>query len=329
MRLVGSLLFAVVVMSARQSVAAYSLQVRQALSEGAAFSVQFRVTDDLGDPVCGATISGWMYREREKKHGESYVCLTDTNGYVRVEGKCCEKFTVVVRKDGYYRSMFEMRYPNREIEPAVSEGRWQPYGENRKIILKKIRAPEDLKTAEGRYYKIPRFGVWLGFDLEKSDWVQPAGKGLREDMLVRFITRKNEKDGFWRTMEVSFTNNPYAGAYVLKRDEYSEMDTVYRADTNADYRTVFTYEFNQSGRTIIRDELRKDEYMVFRTRAEVDSHGRLKNAHYGKMYGNWKFFEGDNMRLGPISYNPSLNDPNLESSETAQRSRLYSGQSLE
>ena len=152
-------------------------------------------------------------------------------------------------------------------------------------------------------------------------------------MLVKIVTEsKDEISDFKTTMEVSFTNNPYAGAYLLKKDKYSEMKSVYNADTNAVYQTFFRFVYERhpvviekpirhvSGMNENDTRLDADSYLVFRTRTEVDPEGRLISAHYGKIYGVWEFFGG--MRAANVQFNQNPNDTNLEDEETTQRTLI-------
>ena len=80
--------------------------------------------------------------------------------------------------------------------------------------------------------------------------------------------------------------------------------------------------FKHKGRDLVRDELKKGQYLVFRTRTETYPDGTLKSAHYGVIMGNWKFFERYGMSISKILFNPTPNDTNLEDAETARLSRL-------
>ena len=148
-------------------------------------------------------------------------------------------------------------------------------------------------------------------------------------MKVKFITHEETDDDLVRTMEVSFADNPHGGAYRTDADENSELMTRYAANTNAVFTETFRFEFRHKGRELLRDELKSNEYLVFRTRSEVNPDGTLKSAHYGVIMGNWKFFERYGMSIGKIVFNPTPNDTNLEDAETARRSRLGYKQSLE
>ena len=114
-------------------------------------------------------------------------------------------------------------------------------------------------------------------------------------------------------MDVSFTNMPYAGAYLMKKDLFSDFKNVYHANINASYRQMFTYSFDRypQKRSIV-SELREDEYLVFRTRTKVDERGCLVSANYGVLYGPWSFVGPRGMNIPYLVFNPTPNDTNLE-----------------
>lgn len=304
-------------------------ETHRALAQGAEFDVRFRVVDDEGCPVENAKCSGWAYLERDRNRGKGHDVQTDSNGVARVAGKCGEWVSVVLRKEGYYRTMFDVKYPFDSV-PAVVDGKWQPYGETRTVVLKRIRNPQKMGVANrGNRHGYPRFGTWIGYDLEKQDWVAPDGNGVYSDMRIRFITHEETDRDFVRTMEVSFADNPYGGAYRMGMDENSEFLTQYAANTNAVFAKEFKFEFRHKGRELVQEELKSNEYLVFRTRSKVNPDGTLKSAHYGAIMGNWKFFERYGMSIRRVVFNPTPNDTNLEDAETARRSRLGYKQSLE
>ena len=110
--------------------------------------------------------------------------------------------------------------------------------------------------------------------------MKPYGNGLRSDVLVKLHEEGCGDTSFSASLELCFTNNPFAGASVLKKDAYSEMKSVYHADTNATYQTKFLYSLSvdsNGGRKA--SELSEDSYLVFRTRTEVDKEGNLLSAH--------------------------------------------------
>jgi len=292
----------------------YNNEVWRALSHGAEFDVRFQVVDDEGGPVSGAKCSGWKYIEYNRNHGEPYSCVTDTNGFVRIDGKCGERFSLVIKKEKYYVSTFEVKYPAKDIDPSVKDGKWQPYGATKVVVLKRIRQPHEMlgpKRTPQR--KIKYFDKWLAFDLEKGDFLPPMGVGSIEDALIRFHVSGQMPDDWSITMDVTFTNHPYAGAYRLKKDQWSDLKSAYNADTNAIYQTTFSFKYcHEKGVYPYSDKLKNDEYMVFRIRTTIDQEGRLRSARYGKLYGPWHFEDAGGARVSGVFLNRQDNDVNLE-----------------
>ena len=107
-------------------------------------------------------------------------------------------------------------------------------------------------------------------------------------------------------------NSPLSGAYKLKKTRSTEFQSVYTADTNGVYGQRFEYVIDAppTGRFVRNDILRKDGYLVLRTRTKVDVHGHLVSAHYAKIYG--AFLVGPMMCFEYSFFNPTPNDPNLE-----------------
>jgi len=172
-------------------------------------------------------------------------------------------------------------------------------------------------------FKVPVYEEWVGFDCEKFDFVSPHGKGSENDMLLRFTLENPTPDDYRMTMEVSFANNPHAGAYEMDRTRMSEFESVYHADTNAVYRQSFAYSFHQSPGKVpeYTEQLKSDKYLVFRTRTQVDAEGRLVSALYGKIYGDWNFVGPGGMNMAQFVFNTTPNDTNLEDEHTAEYSR--------
>ena len=284
-------------------------------------NISYRILDDEGNPVQGVKCSGWIRQFDAKGGGRSYALESDANGIVNIVGKCSVSFTAFFTKDGFYMSRLEPCLDADGTGSAIVDGRWQPYGETRTVILKRIKNPVRLRDPDERCcHKYPESGEWAGFDLEVGDWVPPLGNGKCTDMMVRY-TYEQQPNGYLKTLDVSFTNSPYAGAYLMEKDLYSEMDSAYAALANGEYVSCLRYEFERSstGNHMI-SELSHGQYLIFRVRTKVDANGKLDSAHYGRIMGEWRFVDKGGMMFGPLFFNPTPNDTNLEDAETAQRS---------
>ena len=299
-------------------------------TKGARAKEILRVVDQDGIPVTNARIYGSFW---PGDNGREYILvygLSNTDGEYVAEGVSKWKLTYQITKEGYYTSNGAIDYLATTNVPVVVNGKWQPYGTTRKIILKKIKDPAPLIHSKSTCPKPPSLDEWYGYDIERRKWVRPFGDGVHSDMLIRIsIDAKNKINDFKTVMEVSFTNNPHAGAYVMKKDDFSEMKSVYCADTNAFYQSSFKFIHEKhpvmtqtqffkyvSGTQKIDTRLDDNSYIVFRTRTKVDENGKLVSSHYGKIYGLWQFYGG--IRAANVQFNPTPNDPNLEDEETAK-----------
>ena len=302
--------------------AAMTADGESALRNGAFGRYVYRVVDDGGVPVPNASAHVWFRSYGRPQDKADWVVRTDTNGMFAAEHRFNELFSVGIDKEGYYHTHDEINYLSMTELPVV-DGKWQPYGETRTVVLKKIRNPIRLRDPSARYrYSYPDSGKWAGFDLVCGDWMPPMGNGKRADMMIRYV-REPRPNGYFKSLDISFTNNPYAGVYLMDKDSYSEMDSVYEANTNGEYVGSLRYEFERTAKgNHMISELGYGQYLVFRIRTEVDDDGNLISAHYGRIMGALQYLEKGGMVLGPVFFNPTPNDTNLEDAETARRSRI-------
>lgn len=291
----------------------YDKELLRAISCGAEFDVTFMVVDDEGNSVRDARCQGWIYRERDVDHGSCYSRVTDQNGCFNVCGLCSEWFSVVITKDGYYTTMIEVRYPSKGIDVPIKNDQWQPFQERRVVVLKKIRNPHKMIGPERTpQRKILIYDQWVGFDLERGGFLPPMGDGVVSDACIRFHREGASARDWSKTMEVSFSDHPFAGVYRRKKDMWSDLKSEYIGDTNAVYDAHILFKYEKAGPRIKVKSLAEDEYLVFRTRTKVDQDGRLVSARYGKLYGPWWFEDAGGVRVKKIFMNSEDNDTNLE-----------------
>ena len=297
---------------------AYGDDTYRALAEGADFEENFLVIDDDGSPVSGVDCSGWIYLERHPDHGVGYKLCTDSNGRVKVSGRCGEWFRFIARKDGYYKSSLEVKYPCKGVKRPIADGAWQSDAGIRTVVLRRIKnlgslSVPDLSRSVRSELKIPEFNRWIPFDLEKFDWSRPYGTGEHPDVLLRFgYLSSGRYYDYASSMEICFTNNQYAGAYIMEKDRMSDFKTAYSADTNAIYKSYFLFKNEKKrGQKTIADYLESDSYLVFRTRTTVDVNGDLQGACYGMISGPWMSGK-DAMTFADGCFNQIRNDTDIE-----------------
>ena len=316
--------------------AANTPEVQKAQRKGAKAKLVYSIIDEAGNPIAKQLVHYCWQNDYPRKRWSGDKA-TDANGVVVIEDKVGSEVAVSVRKEGFYISWEKVKFDWREgVSPLVKDGKWQPYGENRTLVVKRKKNPVDMKCYDWGIngYWAPATNEWVGLDLEIGQWCEPYGRGGHEDVLVRFSGSVID-DFTWDTKtEVSFTNVPYAGYYEMPKDGYSDMKSCYAASTNdASYVSRSMTFISHGARGIppnrqTTDKLAENKYIVFRTRCVVDDEGKLVSAHYGKLMGE---FSGGFMALGfrcaygdqcGIFFNPTPNDTNLEDTETINRLKL-------
>lgn len=296
----------------------------RAVVYGAKVRTVYEVVDDRGRPVPDVKVHVSLDFGFPEEGEFVYDGYTDRDGRYVLDGKTTGTVRYRFVKDGYYETSGEMNvYDIDDKQNAVKDGKWQPYGETQRIVLKRIVNP----VARPFHYDdfpVPVFGQWMGLDLERFELCPPYGKGVHKDVLLRYVLDVDPAiwDKTYASMELSFTNNPHAGAYVLKKDKWSDFQSCHVADTNSAFSIkTFKYERFQTREGKSKDErFPEDSYIVFRTRTAVDRDGNLVSAHYGKIYGGFGYpryvhFEG-------TLFNSNPNDPNLEDEESGRRAGL-------
>ena len=295
----------------------YTEDFKSALRNGAKVRFVVRVVDDHEIPVAHATVNTSFHRANERSI--PFQELTDSNGLCIVEGITTRSTFGTVLKAGYYRSTFQFRYGDPNIndhggsssiiyyDSKVKNGRWLPWNPTIPVVLKPIRDPVHMALAFNEV-RIPNFDEPLGFDLEKHDWVLPEGNGKITDMIVRFESTGDDVPFRKLTLEFPGAMN---GAYVRKKDGYSILKSDYHAMTNSVYETRLANDDGTRGPAYIL--LGADDYLVFRIRSKVDHNGKVVSAMYGKIYGPFDYFVNSRNKMRLISFlNPTDNDTNLE-----------------
>lgn len=308
-------------------------EVQEAQRKGAKFKVIYHIVDDEGHALKNQQIRYAYQNDYPRKRWEGLV-TTDMNGIAVVQDKVGSQMTIGVYNKDYYVSWDKIQFFWREgVSPLVKDGKWQPYGEKRTLVVKRKKNPVDMKWYNWGIdgYLAPATNVWIGLDLELGQWCKPYGDGKCEDVLFRFSGVITDKSTWDTKTEVSFSRIPHAGFYIMEKDFYSDMKSCYLASTNDVSYAEREFVFASSGgkgispRDQTANRLAEDKYIVFRTRCTVDEDGKLVSAHYGKICGElWGgkyklMFRGND---NGIYFNPTPNDPNLEDMETINRLKL-------
>ncbi len=299
---------------------------QKAYDKGAWARVEFRIVDDVGDPVKDAVVNVF-FDMADRSKGRRVITQTDANGVCAVEGKTKGALEIEVSREGYYRSNDFVSFISMGHEHEVKGSKWQPWGMARKIVLLPIKNPQARIANAPEWKRTMELQKWIGFDLMKYDFVKPYGIGTASDVEVMF-----DWDGLWHNKEykgmalkMRFTEK-YAGGYYATKTHGSEYIGIYTANTNEDYKTEFSYSERVAGRdkrgNVIgyeRELFDPSKVLVIRSRCKLNEDGTLKAANYFQIchvqFAGGK--RGAALKFLSI-YNPTSNDTNLEPKKPRQ-----------
>ena len=281
-----------------------------------------RVVDfDTGLPVSNMTVEAWV--DTNIKSGWGWGAgkpnitsgMTDTNGVCVLDGDG-DGGTAgisVPNTPDYYGASCGVKFTNVTI--GIGGRKWQPWNPVLELRLHKVRNPIPLYAkcfgAVAPDVKIPEFGKPIGFDLLKTDWVKPYGKGEQSDFVFTINVQKGgvTKDGYQNydaSFSLGFSNEgdgiqsvyafPKPGVRLLREaPEHGYETNLVRKAYNHDDGTY--------------REHREDQNYYFRVRTKKDDKGNIVSALYGKIHDEIGW-------LGAIRFtyylNPTPNDRNLE-----------------
>ena len=285
----------------------YALAVRN----GAKARFTFRIVDDVGNVVTGATVQVSFGRgDSQWIKGASNI-----NGLYTVEGRSSGKILYDVDKAGYYHTSSEYRYGVGNV--MLEDGKWYPWNPTNMVILKPVKSPVALYARSwgaADDILIPLKGTNVAFDLEKGDWVAPHGQGQNGDLIVNCDEQASDPWTGFRKLTLTFGTNTLDGVRRYKLDGFSGMRSIYEAPVDGYEKTVtWSLEVFKKKKDIINAPP-SDEYFVFRVRTEVDDQGKIVKANYGKIYGPVQYGNlGGRLVLSMMYYfNPEVNSRNLE-----------------
>ena len=288
-----------------------------AIWHGADAKIELHILDDDEMPVDEAKVRAYLGMNFRPK-GKWVEGTTDTNGVFVIKGKTCgDEIEVFVTKDGYYDSHVVYRYAKMGAEHEVKGGKWQPYGAEEKIVLRKILNPTRMVSnieSMAFDYSIIATNVLIGFDMEKNDLVSPHGKGEIADFYIEF-----QSDGLppnaskYSKLTVSYST-PLGAAYEVPVSAQSDFKGRYSVERDK-FDTaplIFENRVTESGRR--KDRLGQKKMAVVRSRCKVDEQGRLKAANYSTLdYLSFSTsFDGPGCCRIHFHFNPIPNDTNLE-----------------
>jgi hypothetical protein len=300
--------------------------------------ITFRVADDVGNVVTGATVSmstflRWVPGEGAGKDENAVVSgVTDTNGLVVLKIQSVEgvvNYAVVSTNDPHFDNPTQMNISGIDYYRTIGgrscftnavKGKWQPWSPTVNLVIKRVLNPIPMYARYLRSgdFPIPAYNVSLGYDLVKSDWLPPYGKGETSDFIFRLDCQLGEirADGiqlFDAVLSLTFSNDGDGIQEIMVPVRKGSIFRLPRFAPEPGYSNKWvskTFANEDSDYC----EFKEDQNFIYRVRTKKDDKGQIVSALYGKIVGPL-FYEvrtqGANIRM-MYYLNPTPNDRNLE-----------------
>ena len=316
--------------------------------------VKIRVEEEgSGNPVAGIPVYSSASPSMKKIQGtvfegpaENVVkrWTTGVDGLVTVVVPSADGtvgFVACYGRDADNKSMRDAGYYEAEgVDYKGTEeklGRWQPWSPTLTIKLKRVIKPIPM-YARHVDTKIPAFGKPCGYDLMKSDWVAPFGKGIHADVMFELDKRfektvKWESDNYWMRKQnqkasaylhdflftVTFPNagDGMQSVFVKKTlGRYTGLRLPYAAPKDGYQPRIVQRNYRLSVEDKPHEDNKEhrgrdgDQNYFFRVRTET-KYGAVVGALYGKIHDDFEWLTDGTLKF-TYYLNPTPNDRNVE-----------------
>jgi hypothetical protein len=292
----------------------HSEDVIKAEQDGALGAITLKVVDQTGHVVSNATVQGGFYNHG--KSGYGFKKTVGANGLVELKNRCVGDMHFTIEKDGYYKTSYTYRFL-KAWHDCAKNGRWIPWNPTVEVILKRKVNPVAMYCKKVTV-NIPEKEKDFGFDCMARDLVRPHGNGRIADFYLNYSLVYDTNNVWNATNHLTFTFGPHDGGVIMQADATSQMRTLYSAPDGGytNQITFFLKSIDQMHQT--KKVFEGGEYIIFRSRSEIDRQGNVTNAYFGKILGR-SFWYGEKSKDGvggrvifSYYFNPTPNDRNLE-----------------
>ena len=265
--------------------------------------------------------------------------LTDANGVCRFTGSSNNAWAgyVVGKQAGFYATPWRPYVATNRVRHILTY-RCEPYDCMYTTVMQRVEHPiplcvrqvhlRDRKNCIGGF---DGTNAVLRYDFIVGDWLPPHGNGKYADIVIRTSYRLNEtlkdrlNDGltFYEFMnEIEFAGE--GNGLVEKSPSDVNCGIKIREALELGYVHGKTLRFGRRRKETkakgiwpdVYTECNKDRCYCFRIRSRFDDKGKLIEAYYGKIYGDFNFEGWDKPGLVGIEFlyylNPTPLDRNLE-----------------
>lgn len=283
--------------------------------------ITFRVVDDFGKLVAGASVKLFSYQATNLKLGDGFgedvyketTGITDTNGMVTLEVSSVHsdiKYGIAPYPGYYYNEPSDYQFTQSQ------NGKWQPWNPVVRLVFRPIVTPVPMYAQKVKTH-IAKSAQKYGYDLVIGDWVSPTGKGQNADLFFELTGYANNVKDYDSTLTVSFANlldgiqpfDPITGSAFRSPREapqggYQNKLKLRRVRKPGQWSPDWI------------DDTSGETNYFFRVRTVLDEYGKINSALYGKIYGGFKFFgastNGSFLSIPAYYLNPESNSRNME-----------------
>ena len=215
----------------------------KAYNHGAHSKLTIHIVDEEGKPVTGAKISAVHYK--------NWICLkseqltTDDNGFVVLENKQADRYTIGTVKEGYYGSFGDICFFSGYCK-CVGNGMWLPWNPQVEWVLKTMGAPVrlkdyDIKRSYNATNSLP-LEIDLPFDFLLGDFLPPWGIGLNTNAFFRFSGAKKQNE-IHVIERLSFSSG--GGVSIAAKDGFCDYKYPKRLDKGI-FSSHFSHEYRRT-----------------------------------------------------------------------------------
>jgi hypothetical protein len=267
------------------------------------------VTDQDNRPVAGAEVRAGGGGRTIPGPKTDASGSTDVSGRFTFTLQSDGRISYFVRKPGYYdthgREYYLQSRKNSDKEEAFRTGQWKPWNATIPVLLRKIINPIPMYA---RWFQssIPITNQPVGYDLIAGDWIAPYGQGKSVDIILTKNYAKRAENDLDNEIIVTFPN-PGDGIQPFETPpvrQGSWLRSPHEAPEHGYVNYLARMYYRRRPGQDSRSEYDPNRNYFIRVRTVLDEQGNVKNAHYGKIYGDFMQF--------CYYLNPTPNSRNME-----------------
>ncbi len=277
--------------------------------------ITFHVVGEDGAPIVGTPVTVWTFHNTPG--GDRGVART-VRGVTNEKGLATVTMASRMRRLGYRveRPDHSGATGQEYVFQRASWGSWLPWDPTVEVTLKATQKPVAMYVKEvglSANEIFPEVGQRVGYDLMVGDWIAPHGQGATPDFLFTY-TELEKYQSDTQPFEVSLLlgfSNKGDGIQAGSQPHATGIRELHKAPEDG-YSDQLRKRIKKKPDHPVDAGVTYPHY-YFRVRTQLDEHGKVTSALYGKIDGDIEFSPTAPGRLKfKYSLNPTPNDRNVE-----------------